>query len=156
MGKFSFFKQDINPIFWNFLAPHRIWIKPPILTKYKADFAVLSRMRVLYFIEIEKPNTTLIKKSDGGIHSKLNTALTQVRSWRLEIEKRREAVLDALHLTQKDVHDIKFIVIAGMAIKTSTVELEILRKMKTDADFIFCFDELASFLHSTGTALLNL
>lgn len=144
-----------HPLFWNFLAPVRLWHKPPISTKYNADFAILTSMRVLYFVEIEKPKTTLMK-SDGGVHSELQAGLDQVRDWRIEIDKRREAVLSGLDLEQKDVHDIRYIVVAGLANRTGVIGMEKVRKMKTDADVIFCFDELASFLHSTQTALTAL
>lgn len=74
---------------------------------------------------------------------------SQIRDWKIEIDKRREAVLSGLGLEQKDVHDIRYIVVAGLASKTGASGMEKIRKMNTDADFIFCFDELASFLHST-------
>ncbi len=151
---FQQYLQD-HPLFWNFLAPSRIWHKPPILTKYNADFAILTRMRVLYFVEIEKPKTILIK-ADGGVHSELQAGLDQVRNWKIEIDKRREAILSGLNLDQKEVHDIRYIVVAGLANKTGTIGMEKIRKMITDADLIFCFDELASFLHSTVTALAEL
>lgn len=144
-----------NPILWNFLASNKIWKKPAISTKYSADFGILTRMKVLYFVEVEKPRTKLVKKG-GGIHSELQAGLDQIRDWRIEIDKRREAILDSLGLAQKEVHDIRYILIAGMASKTSMAGLEKIRRMRTDADFIFCFDELASFLHSTETALLNI
>ena len=147
------FLED-NPIFWNFLAPLKIWKKPPILTDKKADFAILTRMKVLYFVEIEKPHTKLIK-AKGGIHSELQVGLDQIRDWRLEISKRRDAVLHGLKLEQMDVHDIRYILIAGMNSKTPRGGLEKIRGLK-DADFIFCFDELASFLHSTETSLINI
>ncbi len=145
---------EATPILWNFLAPKKIWRKPPILTKYKADFGILNRSNIFYFVEIEKPKTKLVKKG-GGVSSDLEAGLDQIRNWRIEVEKRREAVLDGLSLAQKDVHDIRYILIAGMASQTTTAGLEKIRKM-TDANFIFCFDELASFLHSTETALLNI
>ena len=72
------------------------------------------------------------------------------------MDKRRESVLSGLDLEQKLVHDIRYIVVAGLANKTGTSGMEKIRKMKTDADFIFCFDELASFLHSTEIALTEL
>ncbi|UCF43249.1 MAG: DUF4263 domain-containing protein [Planctomycetota bacterium] len=144
-----------NPIIWNFLAPLKIWKKPSISTKYNADFAILTRMKVLYFVEIEKPQTKLVKQ-DGGLHSELQRGLDQIREWRIEVGKRREAILDGLGLEQKDVHDIRYMLVAGMAGKTGARGLETVRAMKTDADFVFCFDEVTSFLHSTETALLNI
>lgn len=141
-------------VLWNFLAPIRIWKKPLILSKYKADFAILNRNRILYFVEIEKPATKIAKRG-GGLHSELQAGFDQIRDWRKEVLDRREAVLDGLGLKQGEVHAIKFIVVAGMAAKTPPRDLEKLRSMTSDAD-IFCFDELASFLHSTETALLNI
>ena len=151
---FQQYLQD-HPLFWNFLAPSHIWHKPPILTKYNADFAILTSMRVLYFVEIEKPKTTLTK-ADGGIHSEFQAGLDQIRNWKIEIDKRREAVLAGLDLEQRQVHDIGYIVVAGLASKTGISGMEKIRRMKTDADFIFCFDELASFLHSTVAGLAEL
>ena len=144
---------EANPILWNFLAPTRIWKKPPILTKHKADFGILTVNRVLYFIEIEKPSTKLVTKR-GHISAALQVGLDQSRNWQIEIEKRREAVLDGLGLTQQDIHDIRYILIAGMTGNTSLIDMEKIRRMR-DPCFIFTFDELASFLHCTEIALLN-
>jgi len=144
-----------NPILWNFLGPMRIWNKPPILSRYNADFAILNRQKILYWVEIETPSTKLIK-AKRGIHSELQAGLDQIRDWKIEIDRRREAVLDGLKLTQRDVHHIRYILVAGMSSGTSAEGLERIRSMRTDADSILCFDELASFLHSTETALLNI
>lgn len=144
-----------NQVLWNFLAPDRIWKKPMILSKYKADFAILTHNRILYFVEIEKPATKLAK-CGGGLHSKLQAALDQIRDWKKEVLDRREAVLDGLGLKQGEVHAIKFMIVAGMAAKTPLKDLEKLRSMVSDADSIFYFDELASFLHSTEIALLSI
>ena len=57
-----------NPIFWNFLAPKRIWHKPPVTTKNRTDFGILTRHRSLCLVEIEKPQTRLLR-GDGGVHS---------------------------------------------------------------------------------------
>jgi hypothetical protein len=149
------FLED-KQILWNFLAPKRIWKKPPILSKYKADFAILNPHRILYFVEIETPSTKLSKKRGGGLHSELQAGLDQIRDWKKEVSDRREAVLDGLGLKQQDVHDVKFILIAGMAAKTPTEDLAKLRSMSSDADSIFCFDDLASFLYSTEVVLLNI
>ena len=143
-----------TPILWNFLAPLQIFKKPPILTQYKADFAILNRSNILYFIEIEKPNTMLIKKKIG-ISAELQTGLDQLENWRVLINKHRMAVLEMLNLSNNDVHDIRYILIAGMANKTATKGLEMLRSRKAEIS-IFCFDELASFLHSTLTAVTNI
>lgn len=52
-----------HPIFWSFLHAAKIWNKPSILTRHKADFAILSQIGTLYFIEIEKPSTKLINSN---------------------------------------------------------------------------------------------
>lgn len=145
---------EANPILWNFLAPTRIWRKPPILTKHKADFGILTTSSILYFVEIEKPATRLVTKA-AKISADLEAGLDQIRNWQIEVEKRREAVLDGLELVQKDVHDIRYVLIAGMASKTSPAGIEKIRRIK-DPCCVLCFDELASFLHSTETALLNI
>jgi hypothetical protein len=144
-----------NPILWNFLAPLKIWKKPPILSKYKADFAILTRSNVLYLVEIEKPTTKLVK-ARGGVSSEFQAGLDQIRDWREEVEKRREAVLAGLNLSQDQVHHVRYILIAGMASHTPPRGVAQVRAMKSDADAVFCFDELASFLHSLATALMRI
>ena len=145
---------EANPILWNFLAPVRIWKKPPIVTKYKADFSILTTSKILYFVEIEKPATRLVIKS-GGISARLQAGLDQIRDWQIEVETHRAAVLDGLGLIQRDIHDIRYILIAGMANKTSPIGIKKIKRIK-DPCSVFCFDELASFLHCTEIALLNI
>ena len=53
-----------NPILLRQFPAEQILFKPPILTFYNADFAVLSPQRELILIEIETPETRLLKK-DG-------------------------------------------------------------------------------------------
>lgn len=145
---------EANPILWNFLAPVRIWKKPSIVTKYKADFGILTTSKILYFVEIEKPGTRLVIKN-GGVSARLQAGLDQIRDWQIEIEKHRAAVLDGLGLIQRDIHDIRYILIAGMANKTSPIGITKIKRIK-DPCSVFCFDELASFLHCTEMALLNI
>lgn len=144
---------EANPILWNFLAPVRIWKKPPIMTKYKADFGILNTSKILYFIEIEKPSTRLVKKS-GGVSAYLQAGLDQIRNWQIEVETHRAAVLDGLGLIQRDINDIRYILIAGMASKTSPIGIKKIKRMN-DPCSVLCFDELTSFLHCTEMALLN-
>lgn len=146
---------EANPVLWNFLAPTKIWHKPPILTKYFADFAILSASNILHLIEIEKPSTKLVRK-DGNLHSELNLALDQLRNWRIEVQNHRLAFLDQLNLQANAVHDIRFVLVAGMTSNTAWQGLEKVRRDRTAADSLFCFDELASFLHSTQAAIRNL
>lgn len=145
---------ESNPILWNFLAPVRIWKKPSIVTKYKADFGILTTSKILYFVEIEKPGTRLVIKS-GGVSARLQAGLDQIRDWQIEVEQHRATVLDGLGLIQRDIHDIRYILIAGMASETSSSGITKIKRMK-DPCSVFCFDELASFLHCTEMALLNI
>jgi len=48
-----------HPVLWAFLSPALILHKPAILTHKKADFAILTSNKVLYLVEIEKPQTQL-------------------------------------------------------------------------------------------------
>lgn len=145
---------ESHPILWNFLAPKRIWNKPPILSHFKADFAILTRTNTLYFIEIEKPTTKLFKRR-GGIHSKLQVGLDQLREWQDKVRKHRAAVLDCLELDRTDV-EIKFLLVAGLARAAVPNHLSNFKSSDSPADAFFCFDELASILHSTQLAIAKL
>jgi hypothetical protein len=148
------FLED-NPILWTFLSPTRIWKKPHIGTKYVADFAILNSSNILHLVEIEKPATKLVKRN-GGVSAELQGALDQIRDWKIEVAKRREAILDGMELTQQDVLAIRYMVVAGLAGNTHARGLEKIRDMKTDADVMLCFDDLASSLHCTQAALYRL
>ena len=135
------------PIFWSFLHAAKIWNKPPILTKHQADFAILSQIGTLFFIEIEKPSTKMIK-SKGGIHSELQSGLDQIRDWKIEIDQRRDAVLHGLNLQQNEVRNIEYVLVAGMAKKISEHGMSKIRGLKNDSITVLCFDELSYPLRS--------
>jgi len=149
----AFFES--HPVVWNFLAPARIYHKPPILAKYKTDFGILTRSKILYLVEIEAPATMLTKRN-GGIHANLQHGIDQIRDWRAEVQDHRSAVLDQLHLQPSQVHDVRYILIAGLAKNTPTQGLEKVRRDRSVVDILYCFDELATFLHSTEAALQTL
>lgn len=142
-----------NPIFWSFLSPTRIIHKPPILTKKKADFAILNAQKILYIVEIEKPQTSLFTKK-GGLHSEVQKGVDQIRDWNLVISDHRIAFLRELDIKEDEVHEIRFILIAGLAHKTDT---ECLMKLQRSAPVqntqFYCFDELASFVHNLESQL---
>jgi Domain of unknown function (DUF4263) len=69
-----------NPILLRQFPAEQILFKPPILTFYNADFAVLSPQRDLILIEIETPYTRLLKK-DGDQAAPLTHAIDQVQRW---------------------------------------------------------------------------
>jgi len=145
-----------NPIIWSFLSPVRLFIKPPILTKYLADFAVLTSQKILYFIELEKPGTRIDTKA-GTFHKDVMKAFDQVRDWSVEVGEHRHAVLDQLELSSKDVLDVRYMVVAGLQ---RNVPIEVLAKLQqqipTRSTVFYCFDELAALLHSVRVNLATI
>jgi hypothetical protein len=145
-----------HPIVWNFIAPKRILPKPPVLTKKKADFAILTSNRILYLVEIEKPRTRLTTAS-GGMHSQLQAGLNQIRDWRVVVQDFRGAFLSQIDIPEGEVDDIRYILVAGLAHRTPQVPLMTLRRSSLD-DHVhwYTFDDLAAFLRSTECELRRL
>lgn len=90
----------------------RLFIKPRILDKFVADFAVLDSRNQLLLIEIESPSLLLFTKK-GYPTAKLTHAYGQVRDWLHEYEKYPDAVLASLDLTPDQVVAVRGVVIAG-------------------------------------------
>lgn len=122
---------------------------------YKADFGILTSTRTLYLVEIEKPQTTLVKKN-GGIHSELQAGFDQIRSWNVIVQDHRTALLDELQLRSDEVHDVKFMLVAGLSSNTSREGMSMLRRTSLHDVAFYCFDELAAFLHRLGGDLSSL
>jgi hypothetical protein len=101
-----------NPILLQQFAPQKVYHKPPLLTKYTADFAVLNNKGELILIEIEKPNKRLLKK-DGGISAEFQHAIDQVRDWLHLVEEHRAAALECIGLKPEEVVSIRGVVIMG-------------------------------------------
>jgi hypothetical protein len=83
-----------------------------VLSKYKVDFAILNHRKELLLVEIERPSIPLVK-SNGGIHSQLQHALDQVRSWLAVFDDHRAAALYCFDLKLEEVAKVKGVVIAG-------------------------------------------
>ncbi len=62
--------------------PKRIFVKPPILTKYFADFAVLNARDELLLVEIGRPSLKLVKK-DG-----ISRLISAMRSTKCELGRK--------------------------------------------------------------------
>jgi hypothetical protein len=140
------------PIFWHFLSPQRILYKPAILTKKRADFAILNSSRVLYLVEIEKPQSRIVT-AKGGIGADLQRGADQIRDWKVTVGDHRHALIAELGFEDKDVHDIRFILIAGLAHRVSRDALIKLRRNKViDGDFL-TFDDLSTFVHRLAGSL---
>jgi hypothetical protein len=56
-----------NPILLRQFPADRILFKPPLLTRYVADFAVLSPQRELILIEIEPANANLLRRNGRAV-----------------------------------------------------------------------------------------
>lgn len=131
----------------------KIIFKPPILTMYNTDFAIVTPQKQLLLIELEKPSTKLLKK-DGGLHSELNHAFDQVRDWLHECGEHRLAILDTLKIDRNQVGSIRGIVIAG---RDSNYEKNALRRLKgatinnieflTYDDLLISLDTLIKEMH---------
>ncbi len=100
-------------LFARFHAKH-LFIKPRILGKFNADFAILDSEGVLTLIEIERASMRLFKKN-GHLRNDLNHAYEQVQDWLNEVLKHRAAVIEGLGLKTDDVLSIRGCVIAGRA-----------------------------------------
>lgn len=87
-------KPDNEAVLQSFLEEHKIFLhrfaatqiitKPPILSKFNADFIILNNRKELLLIEIEKSTISLLKKAKNsfGVTADLQHAIDQVRSWR--------------------------------------------------------------------------
>lgn len=115
-----------NPILFHQFGALRLFSKPPILTFFVADFAVLTPNKELILVELEKTTTRLLKK-DGGLASPLSHAFDQLRDWLHVFDEHRLAVLDTLKIEREEVGAIRGIVIAG---RDAGYDAHHLRKLK--------------------------
>jgi hypothetical protein len=127
-----------------------------VLTKKKADFGILTSQKVFYLIEIEKPKTRLTSH-DGSISSEIQKGANQIRDWKLVVDNHRLALLSELDLKENQVHEIRYLLIGGLARRTNAAGLTKLRRnpFAPNTDF-YCFDELGSFLHTFAADLRRL
>jgi hypothetical protein len=119
-----------NTVLLHQFSPERIFFKAPILTFCNTDFAIVNPQHELLLIELERPNTRILKK-DGGVHSELQHAFDQTRDWLHIADDQRVAVLDCIGIDRKQVGSVQAAVIAG---RDSNYDPEHLRKLK-GADF---------------------
>ena len=147
---------EAHPVVWSFLSPIKILHKPPVLTKKKADFGVLTSHKILYLIEIEKPQTQLATKLTTT-SAELQRGIDQIKDWGVVVGDHRHALLSELDLKDDDVHDIRYLLIAGTAHKTTKEALIKLKRSPLALNTQFmCFDELAAILFTLGGQLDDL
>jgi hypothetical protein len=130
-----------NPILLHQFPAESIMSKPPIQSRYIADFAILTAQRELIFIEIEKTTTKLMKKN-GHRAADLVHAFDQVRDWLQVIDEHRLAVLDDLGIERSQVSTICGVVIAGREKGYDAQKLRRLKMSSEDRISFLTFDDL--------------
>jgi len=144
-----------NPVLLHQFSPQDLWFKAPVLTSFKTDFAILSHSAELILIELEKPQTHILKR-DGGVHSELQHAFDQVRGWLHLADEHRQAFVSCIGAEPKQVGAVKGVIIAG---RDADYDPDHLRKLKgadlgrvrfmTYDDLFAAFDALLRALDST-------
>lgn len=130
------FLHQHKDLFWAFLSPVVIRSKPPVLTKKKADFLILSSSGILTLVELEKPQTRLVTEK-GNRHSDVQKGLSQIADWRAVVGDYRAALLAELDLPAAKVQDIRFMLIAGRVGSATTQQMSKLRKdFNPDTEFM--------------------
>lgn len=137
-----------NPILLHQFPSEKIFSKPPILTFFKADFAIVTPNKELVLIELEKTTTRLMKKN-GGVAAPLSHAFDQVRGWLHVVDEHRLAVLDSLKIERELVSSVRGVVIAGRDIGNDAQHLRQLKgadwgriTLLTYDDLLFALDAL--------------
>lgn len=101
-----------NPILLHQFPADQIFFKPPILTFFVSDIAIVTPQKELILVELEKATTRLMKK-DGGVAAPLSHAFDQVLDWLHVVDEHRLAVLDSLKIDRDLVSSVRGVVIAG-------------------------------------------
>jgi Domain of unknown function (DUF4263) len=104
----------------------KVFPKPPLLSLYKADFAIVTPQRELILIEIERASTRLMTKG-GGEAGPFRHAVDQVHSWLHVADEHRLAVLDSMKIGRDEVGAIRGVVIAG---RDAGYDAELMRRFK--------------------------
>jgi hypothetical protein len=130
-----------NPILLHQFTSSKLFSKPPILTSFFADFAILTSNKELILIELEKTATKLMKK-DGGVAAELNHAFDQVHSWLHVVDEHRLAVLESLKINKEDVSSVRGVVIAGLDSGYDAHHLRILKGEDRGRISFYTYDDL--------------
>ena len=135
---------DEHKVFLHRFSALQILTKPPVLSRFAADFIILNNRKELLLIEIERSTIKLLKKAKGsfGITADLQHAFDQVRSWKQIFDDFRDAALANIGIDKKEVAKIRGIVIAGRT-PMDEEEARYLRALSLDVD-LFTYDDLIS------------
>lgn len=143
-----------HQLFWGFLGPTKVIPKPKILTHKEADFGILGVNRTLWLVEIEKPQTAILKKR-GGQSAELQAGMDQINDWRQVVQNHRHALLTELGIKDESVGVVKYILVAGRSTECSTEGLRTVKSgMPNDTEFI-TFDQLGSMAAQSAHVVLT-
>jgi hypothetical protein len=140
---------EANPIVLSRFNPLRLFYRPPILTKYRADFVILDPSGELLFIEIERPGLRM-STAKGEPSAEFNHAFNQVSDWLDVIDDHRDAVLQCISpdLSSKSINRFTGVVILG---RNSSVSASCLRSLKKQSRSRIDFLTYDDLLGSLGT-----
>ena len=142
-----------NRVLLHPFAPVRVWSKPAITTRYRADFAIYTSSRELLLVELERPSTSLLKKN-GGMTAELQKPLDQVRNWLAAVADHRATVLADLGLSSDRVTTVRALIIAGRMTREDPAALRVLALGRASTDVpIMTYDDL---LVAMGTLIQSL
>lgn len=136
-----------NPVLLHSFPAVRLFTKPPILTEFVADFAIVSPNKDLVLIEIEKTGTRLLNK-DGGRAAALVHAFDQVHSWLHVADEHRVAFLNSLKIERSEVSNVKGLVIAGRDLGYDSLHLRRLKGQDFGRISFLTYDDLLFSLDS--------
>lgn len=116
---------ELNPVLLTRFHPKRLFVKPNIVGRFQADFAILDSHNELWFIEIERPALPLFKKKEGHPTAGLMHAYNQVNDWLMQYQRYPGAIHAALKIGSQDVVGVRGAVIAG---RSDAVTHEVLQR----------------------------
>jgi hypothetical protein len=144
-----------NPVLLHPFPSQRLFFKPAILTKFRADFAIVTPQKELVLIEIERAGTRLLRKN-GDHHSDLTHALGQINNWLHEADEHRLAVLDTLEIPRDMVGKIKGVVIAGRDAGNDAGHLRRLKGADLGRVALFTYDDVIASLAALAQRIRTL
>lgn len=134
-----------NPILLRQFPAERILFKPPLLTRYVADFAVLSPQRELILIEIEPATANLLRRN-GDHAAPLTHAVNQVQNWLQVVDEHRIACLTEMKIEPNSVGNIRGVVIAGRDAGYDNAHLRQLKSVFSGRISVLTYDDLLGSL----------
>jgi len=147
---------NTNPVVLHTLAAaDRIFVKPSILTRYVADYAILTPKKQLLLVEIERASTRLLKQ-DGHIASPLQHAMDQVHDWLRVANEHRAAILDSLELKPSDVAAVRGVVVAGRDGSCSADNLRHLKARDLGPIAFVTYDDVVAGVHNFAAEIAQL